>query len=137
MGITKVPFGYIHPNKKNVADATLPESKAPTLKIKPTTDTIPSRSDEMVTVRLGAHIPSPGVSAEFDAMIKDGISQSQAMLAILTRSLILFEDQCASKDFIGGEQNYVHETDYVETNRTIRMSTFKWVQQHYDPHGIL
>ena len=137
MGITKVPFGYIHPNKKNVEDAILPESKTPQPKRKPITDTIPSISEEIVLVRLGAHIPSSGVSAEFDAMIKDGVNQSQAMLAILTRGLTFFENQYASKSFIVGEQNYAHETDYIETNRTIRRYTLEWVRQHYDPHGIL
>ncbi len=137
MGITKVPFGYIHPNKKIIADAIPPESKTPQLKRKPITDPIPPISDEVVLVRLGAHIPSPGVSAEFDAMIKDSVSQSQAMLAILTRGLTLFEDQYASKSFKEGEQNYAHETDYIETNRTIRKSTLEWVRQHFDPHGIL
>jgi len=140
MGITKVPFEYIHPKRKKEAGdagALSKEDSSKKLSNKSDARAAPANADETVSVRLIAYFPCPGVSDDFDAMIEGGVSHKLATLAFLKRSTAFFEAQISTNDLIIEAPSYPCETEYVETIRMIRRSTFEWAKKQYDPHTIL
>ena len=135
MGIKKLPFAYVHPNK-NPANQDLlsdPISVSPaTISVIRKTKVTPRfETAERVSVRLVVHFPKLGVSAEYDAMLKDKISSKRATLALLKRGLDQFEEQNLKST------SYSCETNYVETIRSIERSTYDLFKQKHDPHEIM
>ena len=135
MGIKKLPFAYVHPNKNSanqdlsVDPISVPPRTKPIIKktkVKPHVETA-----ERVSVRLVVHFPKPSVSAEYDAMVKDKISSKHATLALLKRGMDRLEGQKLES------MSYSCETDYVETIRSIERSIYERFKQQHDPHEIM
>ena len=135
MGIKKLPFAYVHPNKDPANQDVLPDqvSVSPTTKpIIQKTKVMPrNETTERVSVRLVVHFPKPGVSAGYDAMLKDKISGKRATLALLKRGMDRFEEQNLEST------SYSCETDYAETIRSIERSIYDRFKQKHDPHEIM
>ncbi len=142
MVIKKVPFGYVHPRKKQSENSSeklpIPDRaermQLKTASILPTFAALP---DETVSVRLLASFPKSGVSAEFDEMIRDNISHKVATLALLKRGLSMLGAEGGTNSILAKNANYPIEDDYAETIRSIRRSTYDWAKSQYDPHDIL
>lgn len=135
MEIKKVPFKYVHPNRKAVTNGSSsePVQKSPAKNPRPQKNGLlaqPSTS-EKVSVRLVVNFPKSGVSAEYDAMIRDEISRKHATLALLKRGVELFDTQNSERP------PYAFEADYVETIRSIKRTTYDQFKQKHDPHEIL
>lgn len=135
MGIKKLPFAYVHPNKDPANQDLLSDLVSVSSTTKPIirkTKVMPrNETAERVYARLVVYFPKPGVSAEYDAMLKDKISSKRATLALLKRGMDRFEEQNLEST------SYPCETDYVETIRSIERSTYDLFKQQHDPHEIM
>jgi len=135
MGIKKLPFAYVHPNKNPTNQDLLSDPVSVSPETKPIirkTKVMPrNEPTERVSVRLVVYFPKPGVSDEYDAMIKDKIGSKRATLALLKRGMALFEEQNIVST------SYSCEMDYVETIRSIERSTYGRFKQQHDPHEIM
>lgn len=133
MGIKRLPFAYVHPNKNPANQDLLSDPVSPATKpiIRKTKVMPRNETAERVYVRLVVHFPKPGISAEYDAMLKDKISSKRATLALLKRGMDRFEEQNLEST------SYSCETDYVETIRSIERSTYDLFKQQHDPHEIM
>ena len=90
-----------------------------------------ANAKDTVVARLVAYPPKSGEFAYYDEMIKSGVPEKQAVLALISRGL---RDLKAKNLEV---RLYQHEGVAVETNRKIAAEDMDDLTTIFDPFGIL
>lgn len=137
MGI-KRPGTFEHPNKRKRAA----EKEEP--RVKPSASTqaadveIPKREEgEKRSFRLAAHPPIAGTIELYDRMIESGLSEKQALLALMRRGADKLNAVARMSPNKIKAMCYAHDGILIETNRLIDAGLYDRLVDLLDPFNAL
>ena len=145
MGITKPP-AYEHPRKRKThTTMSVPETSA-----RASTDKKPikkgkaqssspevEQGNEKVILRLAAHPPAKGQVPLYDEMRDSGLSDKEAVLALLRRGTDKLEEIPKLTRSAMASLAYEQEDGVIETNRKVAAPLLKDLKQAVDPYSAL
>ena len=133
MGI-KTPPAYEHPKKRKRSDGVQNiATSEPNVRI-----VIPKKKKgEKVLLRLVARVPKQGQLKLFDQMIDSGLTEREAILALLRQGMEQLNKISTWPTSKLRQHSYEHLGGAIETNRQISTSLNETIRTNLDPFGAL
>lgn len=148
MGINQPP-GYVHPRKRKGAVRAQLETTEPAATderpirkkdragaAKPNGKSASSNS-ETVLLRLAAHPPAKGEIALYDEMRESGLSDKDAILALLRHGTSKLSEVAKLSKGAFAALSYQPREGVIETNRKISSDLHHVLKERFDPFGAL